>query len=476
MRRRSLIALLLLVLPAAGCEESLGNLADDPAPRKVVEMSTFLVTLDSDQGLGSESARLPAGAATIRLYVTAQALFSDGRPFPGFGREVQVLIQPGEIVPGITARGTFTDGRIERMPIDVNFAFGSTKVWVEDILGAGASYVTGVSQDPVWFESARIRSVQECDREAGGTCRGNSPDFFRSPLEGRFVRMFRHHEGQGDLVITGVTTEGFFVTDTSEPNDYEFGSLYVYNHNRPEGLHRGQRLHSLAGNVTEFFGLTELGFPSWERLPCDEGEIEGVGYNLCRGTVDESSPDDPEEYAEGGSASVCPVGKKCCAHDHVLVDLDPPECTGTAPDRICTVGECLPHDCPTQRCDPNQVCRDGRCIDNPNLFDPVLLEEGRVKEHWDMEKLEGGLVRAERVKVLKIDRSDFEDYGQWQVQFPDGSTKLTVVSLGAVPDFHPDQEEGACINIQGSLRFHSVPRWTIYPRDPDDLERTTGCQ
>lgn len=474
MMRRHLMPLLLLCA-ALGCDESLGNLVDDPAPRQVIELSTFLVSLDSDHGLGSEEVPLAAGFETTRLYVTAQALLSDGTPFPGFGRKVRVFVQPGEIVPGISTEATVIDGRIDRVGIDVNFAFGSTKVWVEDTLGAGASYVTGVSQELVWFEGARVRSVQECDREAGGTCRGNSPDFFRSPLEGRFVRMHRHHAGQGDLVITGVTNEGLFVTDTSEPNDFEFGSLYVYNHSRPEGLQRGQRLNNIAGNVSEFFGLTELGFPSWERLACDERQIEGEGYYLCRGTEDPSAPDDPEEYAESGATSVCPVGKKCCAHNQVLVDLDPPECSGSAPNRVCTVAECLPFDCSSEACGADQVCRNDRCMANPNLFEPILLEEARVKEHWEMEQLEGGLVRAERVKVLKVDQGDYEQYGQWSVQFPDSSTKITVVSEGAVPGFHADEEEGACLKLKGNLRFHSVPRWIIYPRDSSDLERTTGC-
>ena len=105
----------------------------------------------------------------------------------------------------------------------------------------------------------------------------------------------------------------------------------------------------------------------------------------------------------------------------------------------------------------------------------ATVEAARTGEHWEMEKLEGGLVRVERVKVLPVSGSDFDQYGQWKVQFPDGETKITVVSQGAAPDFHPREETGTCLNLTGNLRFHVVPRWTVYPRDSRDLERTTGC-
>jgi hypothetical protein len=82
------------------------------------------------------------------------------------------------------------------------------------------------------------------------------------------------------LVVTGVDTSGFYVTDvtacrqkesvaahsTPEPSGYlpgRFNSIYIYNSSFPDGLAQGDLLWSIAGSVQEFTSTSQLTFDSW---------------------------------------------------------------------------------------------------------------------------------------------------------------------------------------------------------------------
>ncbi|NOZ86156.1 MAG: hypothetical protein GXP49_07800 [Deltaproteobacteria bacterium] len=474
--RTTILILTTMLVLSSGCEESLFNEIDSPDSSKLKVLSSFAVTLQRDGGLGTDDKPLPAGNEPTAFTLSAAALLTDGSVLTSFNRKVAISVEPGKLSADSPKEAKFVNGILKEVNVSVLQAFGPTRIWVEDTLGTSGSYVTGVSEGII-FSPATIQSVQECDRDNDPVCNGKSPNFFPSPLRDKFVKMYRSRKC-GDLVVTNVTSEGFFVTDTSQGEcpgagnqEHAFGHIYVYNHSRPEGLQRGDRLWSLAGNVSEFFGLTELGFPTWEKKPCNE-RVEGDTWYECRGVVSNSSPDNPEDYAGGGGYVDCPPGKKCCPPDEMLLDMETPECSGS----VCYEAECVPFNCKGTSCGPGQVCMKGRCEDNPYLPPPVIVEPSRVKSHWEMEKLEGALVKIENVVIQPIDSSDYDQYGQWKVMMSDGKTKITIVSRETVPSFHPEQETGACIDITGNLRFHSVPRWLIYPRDDVDIQEAKGCQ
>ncbi|GAC1352157.1 MAG: hypothetical protein NVSMB1_12220 [Polyangiales bacterium] len=89
------------------------------------------------------------------------------------------------------------------------------------------------------------------------------------------------------MIVTAVTSDGMYVTDVAEtrgiptkkdpvtqlliPDDTkvrtEANSIFVFNFNAPYGVRACDRLTRLAGNISEFFGFTEVGTPGWSNTP-----------------------------------------------------------------------------------------------------------------------------------------------------------------------------------------------------------------
>jgi hypothetical protein len=67
------------------------------------------------------------------------------------------------------------------------------------------------------------------------------------------------------LVVTALASDGFYVTDLN-PSAVASGynSLFAYNFMEPEGMAICDRVTSLAGTANDFYGYTQLGFPSYE--------------------------------------------------------------------------------------------------------------------------------------------------------------------------------------------------------------------
>src|SRR5262249_40917269 len=77
------------------------------------------------------------------------------------------------------------------------------------------------------------------------------------------------------LVVTRVSSDGFFVTDI-EANEVKLGynSLFAYNFSTPPGMRVCDRVTYLAGTPNDFFGFTELNFPSYRLDYVFEGQGE----------------------------------------------------------------------------------------------------------------------------------------------------------------------------------------------------------
>jgi hypothetical protein len=245
------------------------------------------------------------GPTSFRVVVTGESLGSASDPLPfsesggiefdlavapvggSFDGWVTVSAEPG-LVTGVSgtqtsgnhARLALAEGEEATLGVTLVLAYGSTRLWVTDAGYApstgtpacadgedndgdglvdamqdpgcvdesdgseeGGSYIVGVSNELV-YANPRIADVQ-----------GNGA---ASPLEGRAVTIDR-----GRLVVTRISTEGFYVTDVDGPSGRS-NSLYVYNYSTPWGLRECDVVTNLAGIVGEFYGYTELQFPSWD--------------------------------------------------------------------------------------------------------------------------------------------------------------------------------------------------------------------
>lgn len=154
------------------------------------------------------------------------------------------LDKPPACADGIDNDG---DGRID-YPADPGCAFA------DDDTEEGGSSAAGVSA-PVHYALPRIADVQ-------GT--GTATPY---PFQGIQV-------GTGDpqyVIVTRVASDGFYVTDLKGPPGGS-NSLYAFNFNTPAGMRVCDRLVYLSGTMSEFFGFTELGFPSYDVTFIKEGQ------------------------------------------------------------------------------------------------------------------------------------------------------------------------------------------------------------
>jgi len=218
---------------------------------------------------------------------------------------VHLKVVPG-MIPAPYEFVKLVNGKAKDVPVYIAQTFGESFVWVEDIgdgyetLGYGecnngkdddgdgwidladpncldpsdpkeaaASYATGISP-ALFFEAPRVWHLQYTDQVA------------RSPLAGQNV-----YVESGDLVVTNVVANGFFVTDMDHHkavldngNPGYFNSFFLYTFNKPEGVRYGDIVCSFSGGVVEYEGNTQMTFPTPvvadkdAEEPCENREVK----------------------------------------------------------------------------------------------------------------------------------------------------------------------------------------------------------
>jgi hypothetical protein len=78
------------------------------------------------------------------------------------------------------------------------------------------------------------------------------------------------------LVVTRVSKDGFYVTDLADEGK-GYNHLFAFNFSTPAGMQICDRVTYLSGTLSEFFGFTELNFPSYRLDPLYVGQED-----LCK--------------------------------------------------------------------------------------------------------------------------------------------------------------------------------------------------
>lgn len=162
------------------------------------------------------------------------------------------------------------DGRID-FPSDEGCAFAN------DDSETGGTYAQGISP-PIFYRYPRVADIRGLKCDASGVCSGNGRTAY--PKEQIQVDTGFHDKPDGtqafdfDLVVTRIASDGFYVTDVKD-NRGGFNSIFAFNFNAPPGMRVCDRLKTLGGTANEFFGFTQLSYPTWtleqwdpQRRPC----------------------------------------------------------------------------------------------------------------------------------------------------------------------------------------------------------------
>lgn len=468
------------------------------------------------RGTPDEPLPLPRGQLTLTVDVTA--LDRDGVPMDCedgrrcFNGEVSFLVSPGWIpvdnpikspdyaktIPAL--RGMFKrkleNGRIQGVQIPVRGAYSTTSVWAEqwsDDSGAPVTYVAGTSE-PLYFDYPTLQDLQYDPATMRPNC-GNDCNNSSSPLVDNFVRTQLSR-----YLVTGITAEGFFVTDLNEVTapaigtyPGRFNSLFVFNFSYPDDLGVGDFVTRIMGTVQEFTGDTQVTFPTWEKevpreafpddieKPCTLGEQCPVGFS-CDGAPDQDD------------------GRRCMPNGRCRIDDD---CSDGF---TCQSGSCRlnPVAITAAICEASSNTQKTLCGDNTRNIHLESLESDRVEvvglmptEFVNCDFNGDGDVPNQRfVSGAEVcdaecqckreciardgcsELSALNVYGQYIVTLPATKLKLNVITRDANPDVRPTERAGDAlrhggvkVRVRGNLRqsLPARPRWAIVAGEHADF-------
>lgn len=271
-------------LAAVGCTEHRGHGLEGT--------QSIEVTLVSPADPGTIDRRL--GDAQRRVVMNLRALDADNELDPTFTKELKVYAQfLGTLTPelprGSLATFTMTDGVAMNQTVDLPASvLGPTQVWIDDGTGINAEYVPGKiagTSPTLWFRDPVIRDLQTPRNEMALDA------LTTSPLQNKQVAVrASRHGARGRLVISSVFAQGYTVSDMQCADEagtppctaeaYDHAMVFTFSAGRGSDGHvldEGETIDGFAGGLTEFNGLTEIGFP--RTFTPDFKDANGDGVN-----------------------------------------------------------------------------------------------------------------------------------------------------------------------------------------------------
>lgn len=220
---------------------------------------------------GSAATRLPDSARTVTIDVTA--LDAENQVDTSYNNAVQVYVNfLGTLTPYLGAQPTLatvqmSNGAASNIDVMLPPVFGPTTLFLDDGGAENPTYAVGASPT-LWFRDPFIRDIQMPANEMALDA------LSKSPLEAKQVRVgASRHGANGRLVVTSVFAQGYTVSDVMcgaggappcTAGDYDHKMVFSFSAARDEEgrvIQEGQVITGFAGGVSEFNGLTEIGFP-----------------------------------------------------------------------------------------------------------------------------------------------------------------------------------------------------------------------
>lgn len=269
------------------------------------------LTFEGTQNLGTRETFLPLPLERATSFkVRIRALIADGTPDTSFSRYVRLSVKPGNVqsVSGPLTEGRnayLTNGVSELVTVNIQGSFGKTRIIAEDLgyvpvdpqkalcadgvdndgdgvidnaddgcafpnddTEESASFVGGASP-PIYFALPRVADVRGRSFDAQGNAIGGGATAFpKQQIEiDTGYRESPNPDGTTktgfafSTVVTRISSDGFNVTDLGETTG--FGSIFAFNFNSPPGMRVCDRLKTYRGTASDFFGSSQISFPTW---------------------------------------------------------------------------------------------------------------------------------------------------------------------------------------------------------------------
>ena len=178
----------------------------------------------------------------------------------------------GTLSPYLTGSPLTTIHMVHGVAMNQSFTlppvYGPTTIWLDDDSSPDTEFVAGTS-GTLWFRDPFTADLQRPANEMSI----NALDI--APLDNKNVAVNASQFGSnGRLVVTSVYSQGYTVADVDcqdangtppcAATDYGYMDVFSYSAAQDQRLRyivEGQVIDGYAGGVSEFDGLTELGFP-----------------------------------------------------------------------------------------------------------------------------------------------------------------------------------------------------------------------
>ncbi len=233
----------------------------------------------------------------VEFVVDIEAQHEDGTPDTSFTGFVRISSDPGAVVqvaaPKAEGRNAFvTNGEAKGVHVFVKNPRGPTRLWVEDIGYTPADPFKppecsdGIDNDgdglTDYPEDPGCAFANDDTETPGQFAAGVSkPIYYALPrlsdVQGHGATTPYPEEGvevmtadPAKVIVTRVAAQGFYATDITDPGDsngLKYNSIFAFTFSTPGGIRVCDRVTQLSGTAADFFGFTELSFPSYEVDP-----------------------------------------------------------------------------------------------------------------------------------------------------------------------------------------------------------------
>jgi hypothetical protein len=308
MKRAALLVTLASMFGATSCS--------DAGFGSVRTSARLVVELDAQTNTGSREAPLPLRIGTpVPFKVRVRALNADGTLDTSFSRFVRIGAKPGAVA---SFAGADVDGRNvllrngESILVEVRLAnaYGPTYIVADDLgyvpadplrtpppscsngidddgdgtvdfpADTGCAYANDDSETAgsyaegatatIYFALPRVADLRglACTNEG---CTGNGKTPYSH--EQIFVDTGWRDDNsfRFDTIVTRLSSNGFFLTDVTDARG-GFNSLFTFNFSTPTRMRVCDRLKTFGGTASEFFGFTQLSYPTWTLEEWDPGQ------------------------------------------------------------------------------------------------------------------------------------------------------------------------------------------------------------
>lgn len=250
--KNALFLLTILFFLVVSCGETTG---DKPVNRG---LAGFLVEFTEDFDLGTPEHRIENPKDGIVTKINITALGYDKKPLSSYSGEVEIGMLYGE--NGAVSRITMENGFAGDVEVEMRYCLDNDRVVVQEVKkheGETTYEPTGkMGVSPVFYtEVATISAIQGTVRGAKG-----NPSAFNN-------RNLTLKDRQ--MVVIAIIEGGFYLHEVGAE---EYSSVYMYTYSTPyvddnveesTSLPVGALIESANGSVFEFFGFTEMSFPTF---------------------------------------------------------------------------------------------------------------------------------------------------------------------------------------------------------------------